>query len=1239
MPSKASLSSSFLAAGVLLGLWAGMASAQTTLQFQDGVVPTAGYAGTNDAVIKEQTPTLNLGNLVLNRVTTSELGGGRVWTLLRWDISGHVPPGCVVSEVRVRLYVDPDETGATNQLYSLERPWVEGNGTPGSGATWASYDGVNSWSSGGAEGGADRGSTVLANVSGGAGFQEVALNATGIARVQQWVDDPATNHGLILRGSSSDAVNYGAREDGVISSHPRLQVTFGLPPWLSGSGSVSLRQGVGGYAGASDTRLNANSANNNYGNNNTIRADSPRDWSLFRWTLSGIPSGATITSVNVDLFVSRVGGVFQLHQLLRDWDEGTATWNRPAAGQTWGSAGANQVGTDYAATPLGNVPNGPDETLVTSTLGAAGIAVVQGWLDTPPSNHGFIVRGTSTSRTDYSTSENSTNERPQLRIGYQLGGGTRTAVNPGSWSNPATWSPAGVPGPSERAVIQGLRVRLDGGGSHVVSRVDVGSGGTLEVSNGTLRVDGILALLNGAALELSSSGIVRALGRTKALPGSRLQLGGGALRLGALPCWLGAGSTFVATGGVVESDQVATPMDLTVHAQATLSGLTFRRPIAAGVRFSAASALGRLRGCRFEGIAGSAGAILLGIEQGRFCLNAPGNYFDTVGAGQYAVRIRDVDPSDPEDVAINFESRGAATNGPGATREDEQGGAAVNWVYSAPDTTAGVAVGFPQIAYDLNTFAYYATYAAFRNVNAAGTDRVYVFDPYGDGIDQGYWFDVPAAQGDIVGGYWWDQRGNARILWVLTTSGYVFRFTNPGSGSGAIPPDAGFPLQINDPSAVTFTTAPLTADQSLVFAGGTVAGASRFLALDAADGSLAWSVAGLTDPITSDLGSESQGGVTVLYAGGGQILNPANTLFNQTFNSNSGPFSYLDDTFRGTNSPTKASGNYVSTGGQSGGGLRVVLGTIGTNMSGGWRASFSVPGTSVQLVEIRFAYRLLTSSQFEFDEFQQILASVDGQLLGVAPTDYVRQFVGDGNGGPAMDSGWVTASFQRILTPGVHQLTLGGFANKSTEDLEDAQMFFDTVRIETIETQGRIYRINTQTQLVELEHVASGRISGSILPAFGSGLFAVDENGAVHGINQTTMATLSGWPVQTGTSLRSDVWLDYFSQQVYFGNESGQLFGYDIAGNPLPNWPLASPFGASDPVRASPLFDRGVLYAVNSRGRLVAVDASTGSVISPVYRFGGAGLSRVAQEYYARPMVTTSRGQFLVVDAISDPTP
>ncbi len=732
-------------------------------------------------------------------------------------------------------------------------------------------------------------------------------------------------------------------------------------------------------------------------------------------------------------------------------------------------------------------------------------------------------------------------------------------------------------------------------------------------------------------------GTLRCLGPTLVIA-STLNVSSGSLLLGTQPLWVGASSTFTATGGLLAADVPASPMSVTVHGALQAESLTVRNPNAAGFTVSRSGQIAHLRSCRFEGIAGGAGARLLSIEQDAMCLSAPNTFFDAVAAGQYSVRVRDTDSSTGDDVALNLEDRGDATNGAGAdpARELEEDGAAINWVHSAPDSTSGSAVGFPQVAYDLNTFAYYATYVAFVDVNPAGDDRIHVFDADGQGVDQGYYFEVPESAGNLVEGFWWDQQGSNRILWATTTTGRLFRFTNPGSGSGAVAPDAGFPTTIAN---ATFSTSPLTADASLVYAAGSVGGAPRIFALDATTGALAWSVSsGLPAPVTSQLGSESILGVTTVFAGGGQITSGGVTFFTENFNSNSGSFSYVDDTFRGTTSPGAASGNHSTTGGQSGGRVLVNLGPFASNMSGGWRTTFVVPGAAPSLVEVRFAYRLVVGDRYEFDEFQQI---IDGNPLGIAPApnDYIFQFIGDGNGGASLDSGWTTATFRLTLTPGAHTLTLGGYSNKSTEDPERAQMLFDDVALTTVNSTGRIYRLNTQTQLVELEDgTPTGPITGSVFPAYGFGLFAVDQNGSVHGIDTSTMVPLPGWPVQTGTPLRSDVWMDYFSGEVFFGNETGQLFGYTYTGGVMPGWPISNPFGTTTAVRASPLFDSGLLWASNEAGRVVAVDTSAATIVSPDYRFG-ARSSRVSQDTSARITVSTACGQYLVLLPTTDPTP
>jgi hypothetical protein len=78
----------------------------------------------------------------------------------------------------------------------------------------------------------------------------------------------------------------------------------------------------------------------------------------------------------------------------------------------------------------------------------------------------------------------------------------------------------------------------------------------------------------------------------------------------------------------------------------------------------------------------------------------------------------------------------------------------------------------------------------------------------------------------------------------------------------------------------------------------------------------------------------------------------AGSLLTAHFGSNSEGFIYLDDTFRGTNAASYASGAWISAGGSNaaggsgGGALRVLVGGINDNdivgMSAGWRKTFTL---------------------------------------------------------------------------------------------------------------------------------------------------------------------------------------------------------------------------------------------------------------------------------------------------------
>ncbi len=162
------------------------------------------------------------------------------------------------------------------------------------------------------------------------------------------------------------------------------------------------------------------------------------DRGLIRFDLaSRIPAGSTITSVALTLFMTNASadtGVSDtgLHRLLRDWGESTsngAGTGAPAApgDATWVYAFFN---TDTWTNPGGDFdPNASATQMIDQeqyyTWGstAALVADVQGWIDDPSSNFGWLVRGLENAGfTDkaFATREHGTIEwRPTLVVTYE----------------------------------------------------------------------------------------------------------------------------------------------------------------------------------------------------------------------------------------------------------------------------------------------------------------------------------------------------------------------------------------------------------------------------------------------------------------------------------------------------------------------------------------------------------------------------------------------------------------------------------------------------------------------------------------------------------------------------------------------------------------------------------------------------------------------------------------------------
>jgi hypothetical protein len=158
------------------------------ISFQDGLFPNVTYAGTTDTKIAGRNATTNYGTAQTFDVD----GDPDVAALLRWDVSA-IPTGSII----VSAAIDLNITGSTKnnyEVYALQRAWDEIS------ATWQRAMTGQNWNTAGATGGADHSAAVLGVLGPvSTGTQRIQLNASGVAAVQAWINDPSSNFGIILQ--------------------------------------------------------------------------------------------------------------------------------------------------------------------------------------------------------------------------------------------------------------------------------------------------------------------------------------------------------------------------------------------------------------------------------------------------------------------------------------------------------------------------------------------------------------------------------------------------------------------------------------------------------------------------------------------------------------------------------------------------------------------------------------------------------------------------------------------------------------------------------------------------------------------------------------------------------------------------------------------------------------------------------------------------------------------------------
>lgn len=206
----------------------------TSYSFQDGVSPTAGYAGTEDLNLESGTPTTNQNgdtSIMVDYLACAQ-GAAICRALMQWDIS--TISSCTVGSASITVTVT-NGTADRYSVYALRQNWTE------TGATWNTYDGTNSWTIAGASSTvSDFYNTDLMDGNSDTGFGRNTTGALtfdfdsdGITAIQDWINGTVTNNGLLFRDTyfagppDDDGFAWDYRGHATAGNHPKLTITCG----------------------------------------------------------------------------------------------------------------------------------------------------------------------------------------------------------------------------------------------------------------------------------------------------------------------------------------------------------------------------------------------------------------------------------------------------------------------------------------------------------------------------------------------------------------------------------------------------------------------------------------------------------------------------------------------------------------------------------------------------------------------------------------------------------------------------------------------------------------------------------------------------------------------------------------------------------------------------------------------------------------------------------------------------
>lgn len=237
---------------------------------------------------------------------------------------------------------------------------------------------------------------------------------TSAPYIASWTPPATGTYSIIARATD----NLGATTDSP-------SVSISVTPGAGAPATVTLQQGLNGYAGAADVMLSSYAPGTNFGGAPSLSYFRTRYTNLFRFSIFAsdggpVPDNSVVSSAILQIYKTTYNYVFTVNPMLKPWSATQATWNVSSVGNPWTLPGAQGAGSDYSGTPDAQFSAPWNAGWMTFDVTARVQAIGQGG-----ANYGWQLVGVSGYNgliSFYSSEYATTTLRPQLIVTYSAPG-------------------------------------------------------------------------------------------------------------------------------------------------------------------------------------------------------------------------------------------------------------------------------------------------------------------------------------------------------------------------------------------------------------------------------------------------------------------------------------------------------------------------------------------------------------------------------------------------------------------------------------------------------------------------------------------------------------------------------------------------------------------------------------------------------------------------------------------------